>query len=169
MEKLFQRIFGSKHLQQVEIADEETKVLIEDECDHEPDSQQKKAPSRTRNRTLTLRYTDAEMDEINVQIEKSNMAKNEFVLHCIRGKRVIVIDDLVAVKAEIHRQGVNINQMARAHNEYAVALATYGIRIQNEVREYRELNGRLEAMAEELQRIEDCLASIQAQLDKEGD
>ena len=168
MEKLFQRIFGPKHLQQVDIADEERSVLVKDECDHEPDRQQKKAPNRTRNRTLTLRYTDDEMDEINAQIEKSSMAKNEFVLSCIRGKRVIVIDDLVAIKAEIHRQGVNINQMARAHNEYAVALATYGIRIQNEVREYRELNGRLDAMAVDLQRIEDCLASIQAQLDEEG-
>lgn len=99
-----------------------------DSAASDPVEQDKKIyKKRTRNKNLALKFTAEEIEEINQKIEKSKLSKTDFILNCIREKDVIVIDDLTAALVEVRKQGININQIARALNTYVLDLEQLGV------------------------------------------
>ncbi len=85
-------------------------------------SKQKKDVNRTRNKSFNLRFSEKEFEELNKKIKKSKLNRTDFILKCIENKDIIVIENLTETIVEIRKQGVNINQMARAINEYVIGL-----------------------------------------------
>ncbi len=77
---------------------------------------------RTRNKSFNLRFSEKEFEELNKKIKKSKLNRTDFILKCIENKDIIVIENLTETIVEIRKQGVNINQMARAINEYVIGL-----------------------------------------------
>ncbi len=91
------------------------------------ETSKKQIANRTRNKNLALKFTAEEIEEINKKIEQSKLSKTDFILNCIREKDVVVIEDLSEALIEIRRQGVNLNQMAKAINGYYYDLRTVGL------------------------------------------
>lgn len=85
-------------------------------------SKQKKDVNRTRNKSFNLRFSEKEFEELNEKIKKSKLNRTDFILKCIENKDIIVIENLTKTIVEIRKQGVNINQIARAINEYVIGL-----------------------------------------------
>ena len=77
---------------------------------------------RTRNKSFNLRFSEKEFELLNEKIKKSKLNRTDFILKCIENKDVIIIENLTETIVEIRKQGVNINQMARAINEYVIVL-----------------------------------------------
>lgn len=84
-----------------------------------------KHPARLRNKEFLVRFTQEEFDELNYYIKKSNKSRAEFILNLIRSDKIILIDDLSAVWTELHHQGNNLNQMAKAMNTYCILFKKY--------------------------------------------
>lgn len=71
-------------------------------------------PNRTRNKAVTLRMTEEEYAFFREQMERAKEKnQTDFFLAVLRKKKIIVIDELVPVLAELKRQGNNLNQIAR--------------------------------------------------------
>ena len=77
---------------------------------------------RTRNKSFNLRFSEKEFELLNEKIKKSKLNRTDFILKCIENKDVFIIENLTETIVEIRKQGVNINQMARAINEYVIGL-----------------------------------------------
>ena len=81
-----------------------------------------KHPARLRNKEFLIRFTQEEFDELDYFIKKSGKTRAEFILDFIRSDKIILIDNLSKVWAELHQQGNNINQIAKAMNTYCILL-----------------------------------------------
>lgn len=73
---------------------------------------------RTRNKSFNIRFTEDEFEKVNEKILKSQLNRTDFILKCIEDKDIIIIENLTESIVEFRRQGININQIARALNEY---------------------------------------------------
>jgi hypothetical protein len=74
--------------------------------------------NRTRNKAVTLRMTEEEFAFFNKQMNKAKEKnQTDFFLAVLRKKKIVVIDELVPVLAELKRQGNNLNQISRQLNE----------------------------------------------------
>lgn len=74
--------------------------------------------NRTRNKAVTLRMTEDEFAFFNEQMEKAKEKnQTDFFLAVLRKKKIVVIEELVPVLAELKRQGNNLNQIARQLHE----------------------------------------------------
>ncbi|MBQ4572006.1 MAG: plasmid mobilization relaxosome protein MobC [Clostridia bacterium] len=80
--------------------------------------------NRVRNKSFNLRLTEDEFKKVSEKILKSKLNRTDFILKCIEDKDVIIIENLTETIIEIRRQGININQIARALNEYVNDLET---------------------------------------------
>lgn len=81
---------------------------------------------RTRNKSFNIRFTEEEFEKVNDKILKSKLNRTDFILKCVEDKDVIIIENLTESIVEFRRQGVNINQMAKAINEYVSDLEALG-------------------------------------------
>lgn len=120
---------------------------------------------RSRNKSFNLRFTEEEFTEVNEKIEKSKLNRTDFILKCIRKKNIIVIDDLTAALVEIRKQGVNINQMARAINQYKLDLKIFGLTTYGIEDELKTFSSELEKIQNENIKILEMLNKI---LEKEN-
>jgi len=74
--------------------------------------------NRTRGKAVTLRMTDEEHIFYLEQMQKSKRKnQTDFFLEVLRGKPIIVVEEIAAVLAELKRQGNNLNQITRSLNE----------------------------------------------------
>ena len=125
------------------------------------------AVNRTRNKTMNLRFTPEELYEMNEKISKSRMSKTDFVLKCIRNQDVIIVEDLSEAMTEFRRQGVNLNQIAKSLNEYAVGLSKYGVQMNNENGTWRAITMELETLREENLKTQELLKEILGVLNRQ--
>ena len=88
------------------------------------------------------------------------MNKTDFILECIRDHDVFVVEDLSEAMTEFRKQGININQIAKAMNEYAAGLKKLGLRIYNENATWRELTKELSDLKKENYKTQNLLESI---------
>ncbi len=86
-----------------------------------------KHPARIRNKEFLIRFTQEESDELNYYIKKSGKTRAEFILTLIHQDKIVIIDDLSKVWNELHRQGNNLNQIAKAMNTYCLLLREFKI------------------------------------------
>ena len=84
-----------------------------------------KHPARLRNKEFLIRFTQEEFDELNYYVKKSGKARADFILSLIQQDKIVIIDDLSKVWNELHRQGNNLNQIAKAMNTYCLLLQEF--------------------------------------------
>ena len=116
--------------------------------------------NRTRNKTMNLRFSPEELDEMNEKISQSGLSKTEFILECVRDHPVIVIPELSECMTEFRKQGVNLNQMAKSLNEYAVALKKHGLEMYDEQGTWRAITTELEDLRAENLKTQELLKKI---------
>lgn len=76
----------------------------------------KKTVNRTRNRAITIRLTEKELENLNQKISKSKMSKQKFFEKLITEKEILVIEDLPKLILELNRIGINLNQLTKKVN-----------------------------------------------------
>ena len=76
----------------------------------------KKTVNRTRNRAITIRLTEKELENLNQKIAKSKMSKQKFFEKLIDEKEILVIEDLPKLILELNRIGINLNQLTKKIN-----------------------------------------------------
>lgn len=124
------------------------------------ESEKKRSANRTRNKTLNLRFSPEELDEINDKIALSKLNKTDFILECVRDHDVIVVEELSEALTEFRKQGINLNQIATALNRYALELKNTGVRIPNENATWQTLLDEVIALRIENQKALELLNFI---------
>ena len=72
---------------------------------------------RKRNRTITIRCTDDEYEQIHSKAERHKLSLSDFVLRSALDKRIIVADGLDEVAKQQKAIGRNLNQIAMLAHE----------------------------------------------------
>lgn len=80
--------------------------------------------NRIRPKQIIIRATENEFKLIKEKVKKSKLKQNDFLLKCALGKKIIIIEDLQEIFIELKRQGINLNQLARAVNQGELNLNT---------------------------------------------
>ena len=73
-------------------------------------------PVRVRDKTLGLRLTEDELNIINENANALGISRAEYIMRCVNGATMIRMDDAHAILKELHKQGNNLNQIARVAN-----------------------------------------------------
>ncbi len=108
-----------------------------------------KHPARIRNKEFLIRFTPEEFDELNYFVKKSGKTRADFFLDLIRTDRIVVIDDLTKTWVELQKQGININQIAKAIHTLNIQIKENNID-EEELKEYmKSLPGKLTLMRTE--------------------
>lgn len=100
------------------------------------------AANRTRNKAITLRLTADELAAFKSHLKKSG-ARNQtdFVLRLLKNKPISVNYELLAILAELKRQGNNLNQITRQLNQ-GTMLGDSAKKLLNECwKTYRKIQG----------------------------
>ena len=71
---------------------------------------------RSREKQFKFYADDKEYERIKKKIEKSKLSQQEYLLRCALDKKIIVVEELQKIFLELKRQGVNLNQIAKAIN-----------------------------------------------------
>ena len=69
-----------------------------------------------KNERMYLRVSEKEKKQITKYAQDAGLSRNEFILKCIRNKKVISIDGMDDVLRQLIKIGVNINQIAGKAN-----------------------------------------------------
>lgn len=64
-----------------------------------------------RNRKVTFRVSEEELNEIEEKAAKGNISPSEFCRRCCQGKKITVIEGLKDFQKELRHIGVNLNQL----------------------------------------------------------
>lgn len=74
--------------------------------------------NRKRKKAVTLRMTEEEFDFFKSQMETAKQKnQTDFFLAVLCKRKIIVVEELRPVLAELKRQGTNLNQISRQLNE----------------------------------------------------
>lgn len=72
--------------------------------------------NKSRPKKITFRLSLSELSQLQERIEKSEMSSQEFLLRSVLDKPLVPKTVYQEILLEIRRQGVNLNQIARACN-----------------------------------------------------
>lgn len=79
---------------------------------------------RIKDKQIKFWATEKEFNLIKKKVKESKLKQNDFLLKCALEKKIIIIEDLQEIFIELKRQGVNLNQLARAVNQGELNLNT---------------------------------------------
>lgn len=69
-----------------------------------------------KNRKLSIRISDADLQQLHDRAEQAGMSLTEYVTACCLGKRIVVIDGLDEVIRQQKAIGRNLNQLTTLAN-----------------------------------------------------
>jgi hypothetical protein len=96
----------------------ERKIQNQEGGHHLSNQTQSKTKNLTRNKAITLRMTQEELDFFQKQLGTAKPKnQTDFFLAVLRKKPIIVIEDLRPMLLELKRHGNNLNQITRKLNE----------------------------------------------------
>lgn len=72
--------------------------------------------AQNRTRKITIRFTPEEYQELHETIQATNLKLSEYIRKRVIGKKIIAKTDIQCI-AQIHKAGVNLNQIARIINQ----------------------------------------------------
>lgn len=72
---------------------------------------------RLRSKQLNIRLSEEEIKRIEKLVAKSKLSQSDYLRNCCLDKDIIVIEGLKEVHTELHKIGINLNQIAKAVNE----------------------------------------------------
>ena len=76
--------------------------------------------NKTRPYKVTVRLSDSELTDLKKRIKLSGFNQQQFLARAIFGKAMIDKEQLHSLLIELRREGVNLNQIARAINTYKI-------------------------------------------------
>ena len=76
--------------------------------------------NKTRPNKVTVRLSDSELSELKDRIKLSGFNQQQFLTRAIFNKAMMNKEQLHSLLVELRREGVNLNQIARACNTYKV-------------------------------------------------
>jgi hypothetical protein len=80
--------------------------------------------NKNRPNKITFRLSDSELQDLRARIEKSGFNEQQYLIRAIFSKRLIEKETLHQLLVELRREGVNLNQIARACNSGNAPLET---------------------------------------------
>lgn len=90
------------------------------------------AKKRTRNISLNIRLSDAELSLFREKLEQSKAkSQADFLLQLLSDKPLVVYDGLAEIYAELRRQGNNLNQIARSSNAGEISASAKAVLDEN--------------------------------------
>lgn len=95
--------------------------------------------NRVRPKQIVIRASKREFEAIKLNISKSGINQNEYLLRCALDKNIIVIDGLRDFTIELKRIGNNLNQLTRAVHEGKANCAAELQEINGEMKEVWQL------------------------------
>ncbi|MCR5613238.1 plasmid mobilization protein [Treponema sp.] len=72
--------------------------------------------NKSRPHKITFRVSDSELQELKLRVEKSEFSMQQFLIRAVFSKAQIEKGMLEEILFELRKQGVNLNQIARACN-----------------------------------------------------
>ena len=76
--------------------------------------------NKSRPNKVTVRLSDSELSDLKKRIKLSGFNQQQFLSRAIFNKAMIDKEQLHGLLIELRREGVNLNQIARAINTYKV-------------------------------------------------
>ena len=76
--------------------------------------------NKTRPNKVTVRLSDSELSDLKDRIKLSGFNQQQFLTRAIFNKAMMDKEQLHSLLVELRREGVNLNQIARAYNTYKV-------------------------------------------------
>ena len=76
--------------------------------------------NKTRPNKVTVRLSDSELSDLKERIKLSGFNQQQFLTRAIFNKAMMNKEQLHSLLVELRREGVNLNQIARACNTYKV-------------------------------------------------
>ena len=80
--------------------------------------------NKSRPNKITFRLSDSELQDLRSRVEKSGFNEQQFLTRAVFSKTLIEKETLHELLVELRRQGVNLNQIARACNSGNASLET---------------------------------------------
>lgn len=80
--------------------------------------------NKNRPNKITFRLSDSELQELRARIKKSGFNEQKFLIRALFSNKVIEKETLHQLLVELRREGVNLNQIARACNSGNVTFET---------------------------------------------
>ena len=71
---------------------------------------------RTRNKSIPIRVTEKELEEIDARASKAKKNRTEYLISAALGKEITVIEDLREMIVQLKKIGNNLNQLTRKAN-----------------------------------------------------
>lgn len=78
--------------------------------------------NKSRPNKITFRLSDSELQDLRSRVEKSGFNEQQFLTRAVFSKTLIEKETLHELLVELRREGVNLNQIARACNSGNAAL-----------------------------------------------
>lgn len=101
---------------------------------------------RKKEKQIKFYADEKEFQQIKKKIEKSKLTQQDYLLRCALDKEIIVIEDLKNIFIELKRQGVNLNQIAKALNSGEINHVS-----ENTFKEFKELWQSLRLLIQKVQ------------------
>lgn len=101
---------------------------------------------RRKNKQFKFYADETEYQKIKKKVEKSGLTQQEYLLKCALDKNIIVVEELKPLFLELKRQGVNLNQIAKAINSGEINHVS-----ENTFKEYQELWQSLRQLIQKVQ------------------
>ena len=76
--------------------------------------------NRKRDKVISIRLTEKELNFIKNKIKKSRLKQREFLMKCVSGKEIIVKENGIEIVKELKSIGNNLNQITRKVNSYEI-------------------------------------------------
>jgi len=80
--------------------------------------------NKNRPNKITFRLSDSELQDLRARVEKSGFNEQQFLIRAVFSKKLIEKDTLHQLLVELRREGVNLNQIAKACNSGNAPLET---------------------------------------------
>ena len=80
--------------------------------------------NKNRPNKITFRLSDSELQELRARIQKSGFNEQQFLIRALFSKKLVEKETLHQLLVELRREGVNLNQIARACNSGNVTFET---------------------------------------------
>lgn len=76
---------------------------------------------RNKNRQINFRVSDREYEQIHKKARQSKLDVSNYLLNCALGKEIVIVTGLNEFHTELHRIGVNLNQLTKLANENKIS------------------------------------------------
>lgn len=80
--------------------------------------------NKSRPNKITFRLSDSELQDLRLRVEKSGFNEQQYLTRAVFSNTLIEKETLHQLLVELRREGVNLNQIARACNSGNASLET---------------------------------------------